>query len=196
MHTILELRTVMHRLSASDREFAQSLCASAAARSEPTSKQQTWIDTLYGRATDDEPGAVDLGDSMQGLITLFDKAAENLKRPSITIDVPDVGEVKLSLAGPQARCPGTINVADKAAFGEGVFYGRIDRNGRFDVRGDHPALVNFLKGFAADPAKVAGAHGRRTGNCCFCATPIKSGASLAVGYGPVCAARFQLPWGE
>jgi hypothetical protein len=42
---------------------------------------------------------------------------------------------------------------------------------------------------------VAAEHGHKTGNCCFCSRPLNDARSTEVGYGPVCADKWELPWG-
>jgi hypothetical protein len=201
--TTTMLRGVADKLSAKDREFALSMCATIENHNRLSEKQQYWIGVLYERATSDAAdkpvnSEVDLGASLAGVIALFDKAASASKgNPFIVLDVADVGAIKLSLAGPNARFPGTVNVADKAAFGEGVFYGRITREGKFETRGTvNQALVNHLLRLSSDPVAVAAEYGKRTGACCFCARTLTHPASIAVGYGPICAERFNLPYGE
>jgi len=34
-----------------------------------------------------------------------------------------------------------------------------------------------------------------TGNCCFCRRELTDKRSTEVGYGPICADHFSLPWG-
>lgn len=58
------------------------------------------------------------------------------------------------------------------------------------------AVIEHLKRFAADPATFAAEYGRLTGYCCFCHLTLKSERSVAVGYGPVCARNYRLPWGK
>jgi hypothetical protein len=53
-----------------------------------------------------------------------------------------------------------------------------------------------LTKLAKDPVGFAGSYGAATGRCCFCNKPLKTEESTAVGYGPVCADRFGLPWGK
>jgi hypothetical protein len=137
-----------------------------------------------------------IGD-MAGLYAIFQAAQRKLKRPAIVVETP-VGEIKLSVAGQNARYPGSVNVAEKGAFGEAKFYGRIMQDGGF-VQGREAApeaLVSYLVDFAANPAKMAAAHGHRTGNCCFCNRPLTDERSTSVGYGPICAGHYNLPWGE
>lgn len=45
-------------------------------------------------------------------------------------------------------------------------------------------------------AEQAAAFGHANERCCFCSTPIDTPESKAVGYGPHCAAKRGLPWGE
>ena len=49
--------------------------------------------------------------------------------------------------------------------------------------------------FADNPAEVAGKYGKLTGGCSFCNRKLDDNRSLDVGYGPVCAKRFNLVWG-
>lgn len=44
-------------------------------------------------------------------------------------------------------------------------------------------------------SEQAAAFGKLVGRCCFCSHAIDTPESTAVGYGPVCAAKYGLPWG-
>lgn len=58
------------------------------------------------------------------------------------------------------------------------------------------ALNKELKAFAKDPATFAAQYGKRTGKCCFCdirLTDDRDGSSVEVGYGPICAKKWNLP---
>lgn len=184
-------------LAEKDQSFAKSLL-SAVAAGRVSAKQQYWIEVLAGRSVAAKAPAsapVQIGD-MAGLYAIFEKASANLKRPAIVANSP-VGEIRLSVAGPNARVPGSINVAEKAPFGEAKFYGRIMKDGTFVGRDAAPAaLVGYLVDFAANPAKMAAEHGHATGACCFCNRPLSDARSTSVGYGPICAGYYGLPWGE
>lgn len=39
-------------------------------------------------------------------------------------------------------------------------------------------------------------HAQETGNCSFCHRELTDAPSVFAGYGPVCAAKRGLPWGE
>ena len=122
----------LNKLNAKDRAFAESLFAQLHKKNGKglSDKQWFWVKTLAERATAPAPApAAQLGD-MAGLYGLFEKAAAKLKRPAIVVATP-VGAVKLSLAGKQAKHPGTVNVAEDGPFGEARFYGRIAKDGAF-----------------------------------------------------------------
>lgn len=137
---------------------------------------------------------------MKGIIDLFAAAQGKLKRPSITIGFAGMArETTLSVAGPNAREPGTINVAEDAPFGQGAWFGRIRMDGTFAASGKVATPAELLAGlaaFAANPAQVAAEYGRATGSCCFCSRRLTDDRSLDAGYGPTCAERYGLPWGE
>lgn len=52
----------------------------------------------------------------------------------------------------------------------------------------------LLRELAEDPIKQAKLYGDRTGNCCFCGLGLTTAESVGSGYGPICAAKWGLPW--
>lgn len=155
---------------------------------------------IYATVADAKPQAKQVGE-MSGVLALFAKAKQHLKYPAIVLAVPaaDV-TLRLSVAGPRAKVPGSITVLDANKGVDGRdWFGRITVDGGFQpaakLNGRTDAIVARLKEFACDPAKVAGEHGRLTGACCFCNLPLKDERSTAVGYGPTCAEHFGLSWG-
>jgi hypothetical protein len=196
MNALATLRANLSKLSFSDASFAQSLLDQSERRM-LSDKQWAWVERLNQRAVAPARETTSLG-SVAGLLALFNTAKANgLKNPAIVAQSP-VGPIRLSVAGERARQPGTINVAEKGRFGEATWYGRIKLDGTFEAARDGaPAeLVAYLAEFAARPAETAAAHGHTTGNCCFCDRPLTDARSTSVGYGPVCAKKWSLPWGE
>lgn len=57
-------------------------------------------------------------------------------------------------------------------------------------------VEEFCRQFYADPISACDTHGKTSGMCCFCSSPLTDKRSTAVGYGPICAQRFGLPWGN
>lgn len=143
--------------------------------------------------------------SLSGIMALFETAKAHLKFPAITLSVPACNEtIKVSLAGSQAKVPGSLNVVSmtqedqpfRGGHSRKHWYGRVHRDGRYEQADAVPAIAERLAQFAADPVGVASEHGRLTGRCCFCNTALSDERSTAVGYGATCADHFGLPWGE
>lgn len=200
-----------------DSEFARSLVASVARYHSLSDKQLPHVKRLIAKATQPAPERqkITIGE-LDGIITLFDQAKRHIMWPKIVLSMGHDADgnhylVKLSLAGDNARVPGSINVTEydaaKKLEPEGqLWYGRILRDGQFEispkVQNDENAkdnvefVVTQLREFSADPVGVATAHGKLTGNCCFCHLPLTDGRSTVVGYGPVCAKNWDLTWGN
>jgi hypothetical protein len=134
---------------------------------------------------------------MGPILALFQTARERLKFPVVRlVDADGVG-YRLFLAGDNARYPDSIYV--KSEKGR-RFLGRISPDGLFlparDVGFSHPGMIDLLWRFAASPEQCARDYGRWCGRCCFCALELTDQRSTLVGYGPVCAEHYGLPWGE
>lgn len=144
-----------------------------------------------------EPRKAPIGDFTK-LIAMFAQASSQLKHPKILFQLPNDETLRLSVAGPNARVPGSITVAT-GRYGDpdGKWYGRILHDGTFEASNHStPEVEAALIAFAANPAEYAGSYGRKTGNCCFCSRDLTDERSTSVGYGPHCAARYGLPWGD
>jgi hypothetical protein len=133
--------------------------------------------------------------NLAGVMALFSKAAAKLKRPAIVLALPGTGEeIKVALAGPGSKFAGQLMIASPE-FG-GAYYGRVAPTGEFFAgRSDSPAVRGLLTELATDAAACAAKHGHLTGRCAFCNRPLSDDKSTSVGYGPVCAEHFGLPWG-
>jgi hypothetical protein len=81
----------------------------------------------------------------------------------------------------------------------GEYAGKITPDGSFRavVKGDaYHAVYNALVEFSKNPQEVAAKYGKETGVCCFCGRQLTDERSVEVGYGPICADNWGLPWGE
>lgn len=145
---------------------------------------------------------------LSGILALFGKARTHLKRPAIMLGVPALGDflVRINVAGPQSKAPGSLQVLgaeredDGSEQGRRPWYGRVTLDGLFQAGRDlsteqRAAIADRLQAFAASPAQVAAEHGRLTGRCCFCNIALKDERSTAVGYGRICADHYGLEWG-
>lgn len=134
-------------------------------------------------------------DNMSALIGLFEKAGSRLKNPRIQISLPNTGSVELTMAKPNHKVPGSINVK-KGSGWDAPWFGRITRDGVFHPSNIAPkGLDSDLVAFSTDPAGIAASHGHKTGRCCFCNLPLKDKRSTEVGYGKTCAENWGQPWG-
>ena len=129
------------------------------------------------------------------MITLFQQAGEHLKFPKVRLQLEDGTAVVMSVASTRSRNAGCIYVKGEGGYGVAPYYGRINLDGSFGLNGP-TGLIPLLQRFSADPAGVAAEYGRLTGNCCFCGRELTDERSTSVGYGPVCAVHYHLPWGE
>jgi hypothetical protein len=129
---------------------------------------------------------------MDGIVNLFAKASEKLKRPAVVLAAGDGTKVKISLAGSNSKYTGSVMVSSPS-FG-GAYYGRITEGAFFAGRDNKPVVFDLLKSFSENPAEVAAQHGHATGCCCFCNKALTDERSTKVGYGPVCAGKYGLAW--
>jgi len=184
----------LDRLNPRNRAFAEDLIRAEerSTGSRPLSPSQSfWLHKLAmpeAARPAPEPAAII---PLAPLNALFSRVGQKLKRPAVVLALPSGGEMKVSLAGSSSRYPGQLMVASPE-FG-GAYYGRVDGEGRFfPGRSADAESLGLLERFAADPLKVAAEHGHLTGRCCFCNRALSDDKSTALGYGPVCAKKWNL----
>jgi hypothetical protein len=189
-------------LPAKDQGFAASLIAQHGKKG-LSPKQWYWVNKLAQNAT--QPVApvatTQVGDT-SAIVALLAHAKQHLKFPAILIRVED-HDLRLNVAGKMAKMPGSINVlgTEKQSDGMRPWYGRITIEGeyqpsrKFDTT-TQTAIASALIALANDPAKAASEYGQMTGVCCFCGKSLTDERSTSVGYGPICAKHFGLPWGD
>jgi hypothetical protein len=122
-----------------------------------------------------------------GLRTFLQAAAERgLKFPKARFLAPDgQSELLLSLATAKSRNPGALYVKLS-----GEYIGMVRVDGSTNLPGD---VVATLATIAANPAEAAKAYGALTCRCSFCGLHLTDAGSVEVGYGPVCADKWNLP---
>ena len=198
------LRDNLTNLNARDQEFASSLLNSLARYGSISPKQAYWVDVLAERATAQVVGhAVNVG-NVQPIIELFELAGRKLKWPKIRLFTETEQKVVLKRGGDASKYRGQILVTDGGPYGNNIWFGRIDTDGTFypnsRLRQENRLLadqvVTLLQSFAEDPAGVGSIIGKRTGHCVFCSRELSDARSTTVGYGPICAGHYGLPWGE
>lgn len=137
------------------------------------------------------------GLSLARISQLMQAAQRNgLRWPKIRLQR---GEWKIRVypAPSSSRNAGSYYVKASSGTRTGIYCGRIDPSGAFMPTDDCPLDVSMaLREFNDNPLRVATAYGHATSHCCFCGRPLTDARSVAMGYGPVCAERFGLEWGE
>lgn len=190
------LRANLGNLPAKDRDFATSLLAGVAKYGRPTEKQAVWIERLAKRATGQEPTREEVGD-LSGLRALFDSAkGAGLKKPKLRFAVEGL-TFAASPAGDNSANPGALYIKSRDV----GYLGKVTREGVWSPLGSievetATAIGRALKAMAQDPDGAARAYGKLTSSCCFCGLELSDDRSIAAGYGPICAAKWGLAWGE
>lgn len=187
------LKTGKSKLSLQDQGFADSLLMQAEQKG-LSQRQLYWVEKLAERTLKPAPEKVAVG-AFDGVIALFDKAAAKLKYPKVRLQLPSGEPIALSRAK-----DGSVNVTDGKPYGQNQWYGKVSPSGAWTVSNAGKQMQDVLQPvlmqLAAQPAQTAAAYGKMTGNCCFCVSPLTDPRSVEVGYGPVCAKNWGLPWGK
>ena len=132
----------------------------------------------------------------QQIVKIMQLAHEKIQYPRIHLNNGYV----LQRASTNSKFPGSINITDGKPFGSNVWYGRISTSGVLNMPNymqKHGEKLQYeLDLFQIDPAKYASCYGKATANCMFCYKELTNVQSIAVGYGPICASNYGLPYGE
>jgi hypothetical protein len=194
-----DLEALMGNLKDGDRKFADSLINGVYGfkkRGGLTDKQRPHIFRLLEMAMGGRDNSlIDVG-NVVGIVALVNKAKGVIKYPKIVFDA-GFGKVKIWVQGDKAKFPGAIGLTVN-----GMWFGRIHQDGQFQASGTYDTstmkdeFLDLLMAFAADPAGVGAKYGKLSGRCCFCQKFLDDPKSLGVGYGPVCAKNYGLPWGD
>lgn len=184
--------------------FAKDLANKAVDGKTLTDKQVAWLHVLASWAVEPESSYRERqgpsSEKLPRVAELFRSAVDAGKRfARIELRLPDGvnssngGRLVLKHNG-----KGRVNITDGKPYGENVYYGAIDiATGSFFPRTEATDSVRtMLSIMEQDPASVAAQYGLKTGRCCFCGLELTNQASLLVGYGPICAEKFGLPWGQ
>lgn len=124
-----------------------------------------------------------------------------LRRPTVTLRCPTTRVAVRFQAVPSGN---SVYVRD-ADRSYGGWVGTIDLN-TGEARWNSAATASrsdrgrgvrtVIERFAADPVAYTAECGRHSGSCCYCNRALTDARSTSVGYGPICAQRFGLPWGD
>lgn len=195
MSTQQELRDLIRSGHVASSNFAHSI-ANTGRISE---KQQYWIDKLVSEGQAKRDGVNQPKPTttlvLEPLAQFFANAAQHLKYPKIQLRHQDQ-IVMIKRAGQKSKHSGSLMMSDGTGYG-GKYFGKIDTTGGVFLtkQGEQADLIPLLTALANNPAEIAAEHGKLTGNCCFCLKDLTDERSTSVGYGPICADHWGLPWG-
>lgn len=138
------------------------------------------------------------------ILDLFNNTQGKILNPRIKIPFED-GHILITVAQKAAlpNFPNALYVKyvskDKQV---NAYIGAIKKTGEFFVAGTAISdsflskVSRHVREINTDPSRGLAVIGKEYSYCCFCGTMITSQASLDVGYGPICADNWGLPWGE
>jgi len=172
--------------------FAQDLYRN---RDRLTDKQIAWAHKLANdHVAPKLPRESDVKLDLSKVFELLDKGkAAGLQYPKLRFQL-ECGMLTLSIAGPNAKMPDTLNVSTGKSRDD--FHGRARRDGTWVPGRSSAEVMAFLAELAVDPIGTCAKYGKLGGCCVFCMLGLTDERSLAMGYGPVCAKNWSLPWGE
>ena len=97
--------------------------------------------------------------------------------------------------GPATKYPGDWHIT--LSTGSRAWVGRLGKNGLlYMAQQFQEQYAPLIKSYASDPLGKAKEYAAATGNCSFCGLELTDPRSVEVGYGPICADKFGLPWGD
>ena len=197
--TALQAAVDAGRFDASTDAFARKILR-AQRGGYATVKQQAWIVKLVEQASQPKPQlpTTQVQGDVRAIFALFEIASsKGLKWPKVHLTADDGTPVVFARAGERSKYAGQVQITDGAGYEVGRYFGRIDETGTLTSAPKMTESVRALvDAFALDPAAVAARYGKQTGACCFCSRKLDTKESVAVGYGPVCAEKYELPWGQ
>jgi hypothetical protein len=122
--------------------------------------------------------------------------SKGLKWPKIRLRTTQGEPLVIHEAGDRSKYKGDLILTSGEGFAQNKWFGHIKGAELFQSSAMTPSIKALIFALGDDPTRVAESYGRLTGQCCFCGRPLADGRSVAVGYGPICADKFGLQWGE
>lgn len=135
------------------------------------------------------------------IFEIFEKASKTLQYPRLTYRIDDNTKIVFypSKAVQTKDLIGTINIGD----GNHTWYGRIfptDTGAKIKWNEKIADIPRSFKDLCImivkDPVSSCKLQGQQIGWCCFCGLQLTNKHSVSVGYGPICAEKWGLPWGQ
>ena len=136
--------------------------------------------------------------NLSKIIEIFDTAFANGKKfPRIVLAEAFDGDrvettVKIKRLGSRSKSEGCATILTA----NDEYAGKILRDGAVSTSRNFDDVEKVLRELAKAPLQVLAQNGIATSQCCYCARALNDARSREVGYGPICAGKFGLPWGN
>lgn len=203
---IMALNAVLKWVPPKSMEFCTSLVKQYLEKKRLSERQWYWVGKLTEEATErgemkkaeETPLKEDEFD-YSPIVKLFDTAGEKIGARHIRLQTKQGTKVQLTPAYPDSSYAGKILVRVRPQdYMARILAGTIDKVGHLQLNSSVAVLglIDLLKELANAPAETAAKYGRETGTCCFCGLGLTDPRSVTVGYGPICAGNYGLPWGD
>ena len=221
-NSIALLKSNIDQLSDRSKSFAESLIKQAERKGSLSPKQMPYLNSLIADAVKSAsrpivfksakvatPKPVNEVTTMTGfeaVVEMMTAAHDTLQVCRLRIHTENLGQIVFksekvrtsSWGAPSVYAPTPLITVERNK----VVLGTIDRAtsvGTFNTLNGRRAtyFTNVeadIDAFRQDPIGVMTAHGKKTGNCCFCGRDLTDHRSTAHGYGPICAKKFSLVW--
>lgn len=192
---VQKLHGLIEKLPKKNVGFAQSLVNSYRQYKKLTENQMKWVHKMIAEAEAplerkplDKPALFELP-GFKAIEGLLYQARKAVTFPCIRLRY---GKVAIELR-PKERTRGVNVRYDQKKIGH--FEGeKFFASPYFEP--NYPGLVFSLQELIDDPVGTAARFGKETKCCSFCGIGLTDPRSQLVGYGPICADNYGLPWGD
>lgn len=193
---------LLDELAGRDREFCNDLINGKYgyySRGYLTENQLIALGRLHQKALGVKPEVQsDCVGDLTGLVELFKSAKK--KWPRIRVEI-NGHPLQFALAGPKSKYAGSVTITDGGPYGDNKWYGAVTPEGVWTPSSQvtpelRTVIARTLTSFSHNPTQAAMKYGHQTIQCCFCSKALDTKESQHVGYGPVCADNWGLPWGH
>jgi hypothetical protein len=193
----INLASVFDQLQEGSKRFAFDLIDKAIKKNYVSEKQEYWMVKLYEDIVNPKEEIKETASAgTLELFQFFHNALEHVKYPKVKFELSGGYTIQIHLAGKNSKYNGQLLVTDGKFYPNNEYYGRINTAGKW-LKSNicYDTVHEFVLRLLENPKETMADYGIKSGNCCFCNKPLINEDSLHVGYGPVCAKKFGLPYG-
>lgn len=186
-----ELGNLAPFAEAKNQGFILSLCECVLKSNKALSEKQLYWAKEAGKAASSQTAmqTATLAMTFTNIAALFATALDKgLAYPKISYDLETC---RLVLAYSPSYASIAIRVGNRS-IGALALNGTMSKNYPIKDAKILACLVEIEK----DPVKAAKLSGKQTGSCCFCGRELTDARSVIHGYGPICAAHWNIPWDD